>query len=201
MHTFVSIVVKFKSLCKAREKFIIDCQLARWCLRLGFWTLSTKIIWLLDGYGPAWYFHAHVSYVLIYFLIGVFGRYGWSRGCAFLGLCSKFMEMWHVHLHILQVNEKLEARLQKYKVAAGGNDMVERVLHLETELAEAMEANNMYKLQLRRYVWPAPFLAHHTWKVHCFMSHLVAVCLSSRDVVVLEDSNFLQETLMGQFFF
>jgi hypothetical protein len=55
-------------------------------------------------------------------------------------------------LHILQVNEKLEARLQKYKVAAGGNDMVERVLHLETELAEAMEANNMYKLQLRRYV-------------------------------------------------
>lgn len=119
----------------------------------------------------------------------------------FLVCAQNLWRMWHVHLLILQVNEKLEARLQKYKVAAGGNDMVERVLHLETELAEAMEANNMYKLQLRRYVWPAPFLAHHTWKVHCCISHLVAVFLSSRDVVVLEDSKLLQETPMGQSFF
>lgn len=103
-------------------------------------------------------------------------------------------------MHVFQVNEKLEARLQKYKVAAAGNDMVERVLHLETELAEAMEANNMYKLQLRRYVGPAPFLAHHTWKVHCFMSHLVAVCLSSIDVVVLAYNNFSKKLLLDSHF-
>jgi len=51
-----------------------------------------------------------------------------------------------------QVNEKLDNRLQKYKAAAAGSNMVEKVVRLETELAEAMEANNMYKSQLRRYV-------------------------------------------------
>ena len=49
-----------------------------------------------------------------------------------------------------QVNEKLDNRLQKYKAVAAGSNMVEKVVHLETELAEAMEANNMYKSQLRR---------------------------------------------------
>lgn len=46
----------------------------------------------------------------------------------------------------------LDSKLQKYKAAGAGSSMVDKVVHLETELAEALEANNMYKLQLRRYV-------------------------------------------------
>ena len=55
------------------------------------------------------------------------------------------------HQMVLQANEKLDDRLNKYKAAATGVDMVEKVVTLETELAEATEANNMYKSQLRRY--------------------------------------------------
>lgn len=48
-----------------------------------------------------------------------------------------------------EVNELLDSKLQKYKAAGAGSSMVDKVVHLETELAEALEANNMYKLQLR----------------------------------------------------
>ena len=65
--------------------------------------------------------------------------------------------------HVSQVNEKLASKLHGYKEAVTGRNMVDRVVYLEMELSEALDANDMYKLQLRRYseplFEPTPLLA------------------------------------------
>lgn len=55
---------------------------------------------------------------------------------------------------MFQVNEKLASKLHGYKEAVTGRNMVDRVVYLEMELSEALDANDMYKLQLRRYSEP-----------------------------------------------
>lgn len=51
---------------------------------------------------------------------------------------------------MFQVTEKLASKLHGYKLAVAGGNMVDRVVYLEMELSEALDANDMYKLQLRR---------------------------------------------------
>ncbi|KAG6556546.1 hypothetical protein Mapa_001485 [Marchantia paleacea] len=46
-------------------------------------------------------------------------------------------------------NEQLETRFNRFKETAKFGNLMDRVITLETELAEAMEANAMYKTQLR----------------------------------------------------
>lgn len=51
--------------------------------------------------------------------------------------------------HGFQVDEKHEKRLKEQTQNALGENVDERVLLLETELVEAIEAKNMYKVQLQ----------------------------------------------------
>ena len=51
----------------------------------------------------------------------------------------------------MQSNDLVEARLSKFIETAKSPFLLEKLVSLETELAEAVEANNMYKEQLRRY--------------------------------------------------
>eukprot|EP00250_Pteridium_aquilinum_P007181 c16957_g1_i3 orf=172-4059(+) len=48
-----------------------------------------------------------------------------------------------------EANDLLEARLSKFVETAKNPFLLEKIVSLETELAEAVEANNMYKLQLK----------------------------------------------------
>lgn len=48
-----------------------------------------------------------------------------------------------------EANDLLEARLSKFVETAKNPSLPEKIISLETELAEAVEANNMYKLQLK----------------------------------------------------
>lgn len=51
--------------------------------------------------------------------------------------------------HLQELNEQLlETRLPAETETESGNKMLERIVTLETELAEAMEVNNLYKSQL-----------------------------------------------------
>ncbi|CAM6044446.1 unnamed protein product [Sphagnum compactum] len=51
--------------------------------------------------------------------------------------------------HLREVDEKHEKRLKEQTQNALGENMDERVLLLETELVEAIEAKNVYKVQLQ----------------------------------------------------
>ncbi|KAH9554876.1 hypothetical protein CY35_08G086100 [Sphagnum magellanicum] len=51
--------------------------------------------------------------------------------------------------HLQEVDEKHEKRLKEQTQNALGENVDERVLLLETELVEAIEAKNMYKVQLQ----------------------------------------------------
>ncbi|KAG0575241.1 hypothetical protein KC19_VG329600 [Ceratodon purpureus] len=51
--------------------------------------------------------------------------------------------------HLQELNEQLlETRLPQETESESGNKMLDRIVTLETELAEAMEVNNLYKAQL-----------------------------------------------------
>ncbi len=52
--------------------------------------------------------------------------------------------------HGFQVDEKHEKRLKEQTQNALGENVDEKVLLLETELVEAIEAKNVYKVQLQR---------------------------------------------------
>ncbi|XP_024514750.1 plectin [Selaginella moellendorffii] len=59
-------------------------------------------------------------------------------------------ELLQLELQRLQEdNEQLEQKFLKLKDASLWGDTLERLVYLETELAEALEANTMYKLQLQ----------------------------------------------------
>lgn len=91
------------------------------------------------------------------------------------GLIISLYMFTDVHLcHVFQVNEKLASKLHGYKEAVTGRNMVDRVVYLEMELSEALDANDMYKLQLRRYseplFKPIPMLAVVLVKVYTVVS-------------------------------
>ncbi|MCO5614336.1 hypothetical protein L7F22_068614 [Adiantum nelumboides] len=52
-------------------------------------------------------------------------------------------------LRLQEANEHLETQLVKYMEAAADPLLLEKCVTLETELAEAMDANNLYRLQLK----------------------------------------------------
>lgn len=52
-------------------------------------------------------------------------------------------------LSCFQVDDKLHDHKEESLIIVG-SDLVSKIQLLETELAEALEANNMYKLQLKR---------------------------------------------------
>ncbi|KAI5080079.1 hypothetical protein GOP47_0005558 [Adiantum capillus-veneris] len=51
-----------------------------------------------------------------------------------------------------EANDLLEARLSKFVETAKNPFLLEKIVSLETELAEAIEANNIYKLQLKSVI-------------------------------------------------
>lgn len=51
-----------------------------------------------------------------------------------------------------EVNKELHAQLSSYRETEKSGDILDRVFALETELAEALESNTMYKSQLRSFL-------------------------------------------------
>lgn len=51
-----------------------------------------------------------------------------------------------------EVNKQLHTQLSRYRETVKSGDILDRVLALETELAEALESNVMYKSQLRSFL-------------------------------------------------
>ncbi|KAH9317422.1 hypothetical protein KI387_019191, partial [Taxus chinensis] len=63
-----------------------------------------------------------------------------------------------------EVNKQLETQLARFRETAKGGNILERVVAMETELAEALEVNSMYQLQLQSFL-------HQEQNVHLAALH------------------------------